>query len=99
MHANHRRGLRRHTMIDEIELDHRVPLVGIALGTGLYTGVAADASAGVDEEFLVLSYGHGYSRLCADVLHTLCIREFSKSGLEPQWSTDLRSCARPSDKE
>lgn len=71
-------------MIDEIELDHRVPLVGIALGTGLYTGVAADASARVDEEFLRLNYGHDYPRLCAGVRRTLCIREFSKSGLGPQ---------------
>lgn len=67
-------------MIDEIELDHRVPLVGIALGTGLYTGVATDASAGIDEEFLVLNYGHDHSRLCAGVLRKLCIRESLKLG-------------------
>ena len=71
-------------MIDEIELDHRVPFVGVTLGTGLHAGVAADASTRVDEEFLVLNYGHGRSRLCAGVQRTLCIREFSKWGLVQQ---------------
>src|SRR5262245_59069824 len=99
MHAHHGHGLRRRSSIDEIELNHRVSFVGIALGTGLHAGVAADAAVRVDKEFLGLSYEHGYSRLCADARRTPCIRGSSKSGPGPQWSTGWRSCVRPSGTE
>lgn len=99
MHTNHRYGLRRQSMIDEIELDHRGSFVGIALGTCLYAGIATDASAGIDEKFLDFSYGHDYSQLCADVLRIPCTPEFLKSDPGLQWSTDWRSSAHPSDKE
>ena len=57
MHADHRHRLRRAAAVDEVELDHRLPLVRVALGAGLHARLAADAAAGIDEERLVGHHG------------------------------------------
>ena len=50
VHAHHRHGLRRRGAVDVVEVDHRVPLVRVALGAGLHARLAADAAGGIDEE-------------------------------------------------
>jgi hypothetical protein len=51
MHADDRRGLRGPRPIDELQVDHRMPLVRIALGARMHASLTADAPARVDEEF------------------------------------------------
>ena len=47
-----------------IQVDHRVPLVRVALGAGVDARLAADAAVGVDEEDVVVG-DHGHSVLAA----------------------------------
>ena len=44
--------------VDVLEVDHRVPLVRVALGAGLHARLAADAAVRVDEELEVVWNGH-----------------------------------------
>src|SRR6185369_2984812 len=60
VHAHHRHGLDRRGAIDVLEVDHRVTAVGVALGAGLDARLAADATAGIDEELEVLGDRHGF---------------------------------------
>src|SRR5690606_40726368 len=50
MHADNRSRLRRMTAINVVEMDHRVPLMRLALRTGVTARFAANASTGVDEK-------------------------------------------------
>src|SRR5262249_8766760 len=58
VHAHHGHGLGRAGPVHVVELDHRVALVGVALGAGLDAGVATDAAARIDEELGRLRDGH-----------------------------------------
>src|SRR5579884_1352641 len=51
VHAHHGSGLRGHLAVDEIQMDHRVSLVRLAFGTGMDTGLAADAAVRINEKF------------------------------------------------
>src|SRR5947209_4070846 len=59
MHADHRHCLDGLGPIDELQVDHRVALVGITLTTRLHTRLAADAAALVEEEFHGFGNRHG----------------------------------------
>ena len=52
--------------VDVLQVDHRVPLVRVALGAGVDARLAADAAARVDEELQVVRLGHraGASYCC-----------------------------------
>ena len=67
MHADHRHGLRRNGAIDEFEMNHRMPLVGIALAARFVARLAANAAIRIDEkEFL--------ARFCHDSFPTVVVR-------------------------
>src|SRR5690606_36465148 len=63
VHADHRDGLHRRVTIDELEVDHRVALVRVALGARLRAAAAADTAARIDEELEVLRNRHLLLRL------------------------------------
>jgi hypothetical protein len=44
--------------VDEIELNHRLPLMRVAFDAGLHTGLAANAAIGIDEELVFGRDGH-----------------------------------------
>src|SRR5690606_26157865 len=60
MHTDHRRGLRRVCRVDEVEVNHRDPFVGVAFGAGLYTRLTTNAAIGVHEEFVLVWNWHDY---------------------------------------
>src|SRR5690606_12023342 len=59
VHTHDGHGLRAAFAVDEVELDHRLALVRVALGAGLDARLAADAPGGIDEEFEIGGYRHG----------------------------------------
>src|SRR5690606_34614808 len=58
VHADDRYRLGGLRAVDEVELNYRHSLVGVALRAGLDAGVAADAAGRVDVELVVSRYGH-----------------------------------------
>ena len=88
--------------IEDVEVDHRVSLVGVALAAGLDAGVAADAAARIDEELLGLGDGHASvlapsarrrHRPSEGARRRPCTRGSSRSDPARRSSTGWRSCA------
>ena len=65
--------------VDEVELDHRLPLVRVALRAGLDAGVAADAAGRVDVE-VVRSAGTGIAGRSSAPTAKRCRRDGVKRG-------------------
>src|SRR5262249_18409494 len=87
VHTDDRHRLRRQGAGDVVELDHRLPLVRVALATGLHARLAADAPARVDEELEMLGDGHRLRSppRGARVPHTPCTRGYSRSDPSRRW--------------
>src|SRR6185503_17242328 len=58
VHADDRNGLDTVRPVDELEMDHRIAPMGVALGARLHARLAADAAVGIDEEVEVLRFRH-----------------------------------------
>ena len=68
MHADDRHRLHALRPVDVFQMDHRVPLVRVALAARLHARLAADAAVGVDEELEMLVRLHCCASSLADII-------------------------------
>src|SRR5689334_18353629 len=64
VHATDGYRLHRPRAIDELEVDHRLALVGVAFGASLHARLATDASTRIDEELEVARNTHCCASRC-----------------------------------